>query len=108
MGHPQPRTPIQTDNSTAEGVVNRKIQPKRMKAMDMRFHWLQDREAQGQFRIYWHPGKTNLADYFTKHHSPAHHVNVRAEFLTKVKDLAEARRQRQDKQSQTTFKPAKS
>jgi hypothetical protein len=26
-----------------------------------------------------------------KHHPPAHHVNVRAEFLTRVKDLAEAR-----------------
>jgi hypothetical protein len=25
MGHPQPKTPIQTDNSTAEGVVNNKI-----------------------------------------------------------------------------------
>jgi hypothetical protein len=35
-----------------------------------------------------------LADYFTKHHPPAHHVNVRSEFLTKVKDLAEVRRQR--------------
>ena len=28
MGHPQPRTPIQTDNSTAEGVINNKIQSK--------------------------------------------------------------------------------
>ena len=61
----------------------------------MRFHWLRDREAQGQFKIYWRPGGTNLADYFTKHHPPAHHVNVRAEFLTKVKDLAEARAARQ-------------
>jgi hypothetical protein len=95
MGHPQPRTPIQTDNTTAEGVINNKIQPKRTKAMDMRFHWLRDREAQGQFKIYWRPEGTNLADYFTKHHPPAHHVNVRAEFLTKVKDLAEARAARQ-------------
>ena len=39
IGHPQPRTPIQTDNSTAEGVINHKIQPRRTKAMDMRFHW---------------------------------------------------------------------
>ena len=107
MGHPQPRTPIQTNNLTAEGVVNSKIQPKRMKAMDMQFHWLRDRKAQEQFHIYWRPGKTNLADYFTKHHPPAHHVNVRSEFLTRVKDLAEARRQRQE-QSQTTFKSAKS
>ena len=52
MGHPQPKTPIQTDNTTAEGVINNKIQPKRTKAMDMRFHWLRNRESQDQFRIY--------------------------------------------------------
>jgi hypothetical protein len=100
MGHPQPRTPIQTDNTTAEGVINNKIQPRRTKAMDMRFHWLRDRESQDQFKIYWRPGGTNLADYFTKHHSPAHHVNVRAEFLTKVKDLTEARAARQTTERQ--------
>jgi hypothetical protein len=38
MGHPQPRTPLQTDNTTAEGVITKKIQPKQMKAMDMQFH----------------------------------------------------------------------
>jgi hypothetical protein len=38
-------------------------------------------------------------DYFTKHHPPAHHVNIRAEFLTKVKDLAEAGRQREQGQT---------
>ena len=37
MGHTQPPTPMQTDNACAEGVVNSKIQPKRTKAMDMRF-----------------------------------------------------------------------
>jgi hypothetical protein len=61
---------IQTDNTTAEGVINNKIQPKRTKAMDMQFHWLRDREAQGQLKIYWWPGNTNHADYFTKHHPP--------------------------------------
>jgi hypothetical protein len=45
MGHPQPKTPIQTDNTTAEGVINNKIQPKHTKAMDVRFHWLRDQEA---------------------------------------------------------------
>jgi hypothetical protein len=62
----------------------------------MCFHRLQDREAQTQFRIYWRPGKNNLADYFTKHHSPAHHISVRTQFLTRVKDLAEERRQQQE------------
>ena len=42
IGHSQPPTPIQTDNTTAEGVVNKIIQPKRTKAMDMHFHWLRN------------------------------------------------------------------
>ena len=82
MGHKQPPTPIQTDNAMAEGVINSKITPKQTKAMDMRFHWLRDRECQEQFRFYWRPGKTNYADYWTKHHLPSHHVNMRKEFLT--------------------------
>jgi hypothetical protein len=52
MGHPQLPTPIQIDNSTAEGVINNKIQPKRTKSMDMRFDWLQCREAPKQFRFF--------------------------------------------------------
>jgi hypothetical protein len=84
MGHPQPRTPIQTNNLTAEEVINHKIQPKQTKAMamDMRFNWLRNSEAQGQFQIYWQLGKLNIADYFTKLLSPLHHVNVRYEFLS--------------------------
>jgi hypothetical protein len=82
MGHKQPPTPLQTDNSMADAVCNGKVQPKRTKAMDMRFHWLRDRECQQQFRIYWRPGKSNYADYWTKHHPEAHHKNTRKEFLT--------------------------
>ena len=44
MGHPQPLTPIQMDNTTAEGVINNKNQPKQTKVMDMCFYWLCDRE----------------------------------------------------------------
>ena len=82
MGHKQPATPLQTDNATAEAVCNGKIQPKRTKAMDMRFHWLRDRQCQEQFRIYWRPGKSNYADYWTKHHPATHHKHTRKEFLT--------------------------
>jgi hypothetical protein len=91
MGHQQPQTLIQTNNTMAEGAINNKTQQKCTKAMDMCFHWLRDQEAQGQFKIYWQPGQINLADYFTKHHPPAHLVNVRGKFLTRVKNLAEAR-----------------
>jgi len=45
MGHMQPPTPVQTDNSTADSIVNLRVQPKHTKAMDMHFHWLRDREV---------------------------------------------------------------
>ena len=35
MGHPQPPTPIQTNNTTALDVVPNTIKPKRTKVMDM-------------------------------------------------------------------------
>ena len=82
LGHPQPATPVQTDNSTAYGVINNKIQPKATKAMDMRFYWLKDRESVDQFRYYWKPGKTNLADYWTKHHPALHHQSIRDQILS--------------------------
>jgi hypothetical protein len=82
LGHKQPPTPIQTDNSTACGVVNNEIQPKATKAMDMRFYWLKDREARDQFKIYWRMGKLNKGDYVTKHHPAAHHQAIRPSLLT--------------------------
>jgi hypothetical protein len=82
MGHKQPRTPMQTDNSTALGVVNSNIQPRRTKSMDMRFYWLRCRDSQGQFRYYWKPGPTNQADYYTKHHPAHHHTEQRPKILT--------------------------
>ena len=64
MGHMQPPTPVQTDNSTADSIVNLRVQPKRTKAMDMRFHWLRDRGVnQKQFKFYWRPGSLMRGDY---------------------------------------------
>ncbi len=40
MGWPQPKSPIQTDNSTAAGVTNKTIIPRRVKMIDMRIWWL--------------------------------------------------------------------
>eukprot|EP00804_Cyclotella_cryptica_P024514 CCRYP_014629-RG/>CCRYP_014629-RG protein AED:0.51 eAED:0.47 QI:0/-1/0/1/-1/0/1/0/72 len=50
--------------------------------MDMRFHWLCDHECQEQFCIYWRPGHSNYADYWTKHHSAKHHQYIHHEFIT--------------------------
>jgi hypothetical protein len=93
MDHPQPPTPVQTDNSTADGIINLRVMPKRTKAMDMRFHWLRDRSVnQQQFRFFWRPGALNRADYWSKHHSPAHHRNMRSEILTSWNKLLHLRK----------------
>jgi hypothetical protein len=90
MGHKQPATPVQVDNSTAEGIVTKRVQPKHTKAMDMRFHWLRDCSInQKQFQFYWRPGPTNHADYWMKHHPAAHHHNMRPVFLTPFSQLLE-------------------
>jgi hypothetical protein len=44
MGHPQPPTPMQTDNTTALSLLNNNV-IKKLKAMDMKYHWLRDREC---------------------------------------------------------------
>jgi len=77
---------MQTDNATAHALLTNKILPKALKAMDMRFHGLRCRDAQGQFRYYWRPGTQNLADYFTKHHPATHHKSVRPTILTAAND----------------------
>ena len=83
LGHPQPPTgtPIRTDNSTADGIMNRTVKANRSKSMDMRFWWLVDRVEQGQFRFFWAPGNVNLADYFSKKHPASHHKKVRPIYL---------------------------
>jgi hypothetical protein len=72
---------METDNTTATGYSNGTIKQKRTKAMDMRFYWIKDRVKQGQFKIYLGPGFQNLADYFTKQHSPAHHKRIRNVYI---------------------------
>jgi hypothetical protein len=57
---------------------------KKSKAFDMRYHWLKDRIAQKQFNLYWSPGQTNSADYFSKHHPPAHHKLMRYQYLQRA------------------------
>jgi hypothetical protein len=81
LGHPQPPTPMETDNTTATGYSNGTIKQKCKKSMDMRFYWIKDRVKQGQFYMYWGPGCQNLADYFTKHHSAAHHKIMREIYM---------------------------
>ena len=89
LGHPQPATPTQVDNSTADGFANNTIKQKLSKAIDMRFYWIRDRTSQDQFLIYWQHRITILGDYHTKNHSPPHHQLMRPAYLHTSEELAQ-------------------
>ena len=82
MGHQQPKTPAITDNSSAEGLINKTMVPKRAKNYDLRFNWLKCREAQKQFDFIWKPGNQNRADYHSKKHPTKVYQEKRSEFVT--------------------------
>ena len=82
LGHPQPATPLKTDNTTASNFVHHNMNLRRSKTWDMRFHWLRDQQTKKEFKIYWKHGNDkadpNHGDYFTKHHITKHHRAVRS------------------------------
>jgi hypothetical protein len=87
LGHPQPPTPIQTNNTMALGIVNNNVM-KKLKAMDMKYYWLWDRISQKQLQHYsWALGIKNKCNYVTKHHAPVHHEVMRLTFLTSITTL---------------------
>jgi hypothetical protein len=75
MGWPQPKSPIQTDSSTAAGVTNKTQDycATQVQDVDMQFWWLRCRASQDQFQYYWDAGTKNWADYHTKHHPDTYH-----------------------------------
>ena len=89
LGNPQSDTPILVNNLTAEGFANNTIKQKRLKAIDIRFYWIQDRTQKKQFRIYWKPGSTNLGDYHMKHHPSSHQRLMRSTYLHPAIQLAD-------------------
>jgi hypothetical protein len=85
--HTQPPSPLRLDNSTAYDIVNETIKQKRSKAMDMRYHWITDRVRQKQLDVFLRPGRENLGDYHTKHHSAQHHKYMRHLILHEANSL---------------------
>jgi hypothetical protein len=81
LGHTQPRTPVYCDNATAVGIATNTLKQHRSRSMEMRFFWVGNKEAQNIYGISWHPGQENLPDYQSKHHTGAHHRNVRPWYL---------------------------
>lgn len=84
FGYPQNATLLITDNEAAHGIANDHIHLHKSKAIDMRYHWIRDRIAQGQFKTKWDKGCNNLADYFTKAHPASHHKDLRHVYISYI------------------------
>ncbi len=69
----QPPTLLLCDNECAVGLANKTMVPRLSKSIDMRFHWLQDRIQQRQFKVEHVAGNRNGSDYFTKALSRSKH-----------------------------------
>eukprot|EP00804_Cyclotella_cryptica_P011793 CCRYP_011361-RA/>CCRYP_011361-RA protein AED:0.17 eAED:0.11 QI:0/0/0/0.8/0.25/0.2/5/0/1137 len=68
LGHKQPSTLIHCDNATATGIANDAVKKTTIATTEI-------------LDVRWQQGQENLADYFTKHFEPRHHINVRPWYL---------------------------
>jgi hypothetical protein len=78
---PTTQTPVYCDNATAVGIANNMVKYQRLRSMEMRYFGVGDKEAQEMFKLLWHPGLENLADYQSKNHAGSHHAAVRPYYL---------------------------
>ena len=81
LGHPQPPSPVHSDNTTAVGIVNNTIKRQRSRRMEMRYFYLLDQQTQKYFKFYYQPGQENMADYPSKHHTAGIHQHVQPYYL---------------------------
>ena len=77
LDHKQPATLLNTDSFPTEGFVDSGMKQKRSKMWDIKWHYLRYKEVLEQLRVYWDIGMNNDADYFTKHHPPIRHRQMR-------------------------------
>ena len=79
--HPQPATPLKTNNSMATCFLYDNIHQKQSKSWDIHYHFLRNQQTQQQFKFFWEPGTNNNSDYFTKHHNTVHHWEQRPKYV---------------------------
>ena len=62
LDHPQPPTPLKTDNTTSNRFVHSNIRKRRSKTWDMRWNWSRNKATHRELKYYWAPRKENDAD----------------------------------------------
>ena len=81
LGFIQPPIPIKTHNSEDKDIITATVRQKRSKSMDTRFYLMKERVKQKDFFVYWKLGSQSMGGYFTKHHPPHHHREIRAPYM---------------------------
>ena len=66
LNHPQPPTPVKTDNYIALGYVHNNIKLRCSKSWDICRYLLQDKKMHKIICVFWRSGKDKKDDYFTK------------------------------------------
>ncbi len=72
------------NNATTVGIANNTVKRQRSRSMEMRYFWVGNKVAQDAYKIEWHPGQENLADYQSKHHIGSHHQTVHPWYLHEI------------------------
>ncbi len=65
-------------------IANNTVKRQWLRSMEMRYFWVGDKVAQDAYKIKWHPGQQNLADYQSKHHIGSHHQAVCPWYLHEI------------------------
>ena len=81
LHHPQPPTPLKTNNDVAHNFIYDNINLKNSKYWDMRYYWARDRANQKQSRYTWDYGDQNEGDYYTKHHPTLYRREMRPRYI---------------------------
>ena len=103
LGHPQPPTPIKTDNTTVVSFSEKNITQKRSKSWDIRYCWLRGKQEMQQFKLSWEQALQNLAVYFTKHFTAKHHKHIRSRYVFDNTDILRPARVCQSRQYVTVL-----
>ena len=74
MGHPRPPTPIQEDNTTARDIAAKRIKSRNSKIYGHTLLLATRQKSVRKHHFYWSSGRTDLGNYYTKHHPPVHHT----------------------------------
>jgi hypothetical protein len=57
LGHPQPKLPVLCVNVTAVGIANNTIKRQQLRAMEMRYFWTCEKDAQNVYSFNGTPAK---------------------------------------------------